>query len=69
MSLSTVERELIAHSIEDFCDLTSPSRAGVYNMIKAGKIKAAKVGRRTIIPRAEALAWLARVTGENTDAA
>ena len=62
MSLSTVEREPIAHSIEDFCDLTSLSRAGVYNMIKAGKIKAAQVGRRTIIPRAEALAWLARVT-------
>jgi excisionase family DNA binding protein len=68
VSLSTVEREPIAHSIEDFCDLTSLSRAGVYNMIKAGKIKAAKVGRRTIIPRAEALAWLARVTA-STDAA
>ena len=69
MSLTTVEREPIAHSIEDFCDLTSLSRAGVYNMIKVGKIKAAKVGRRTIIPRAEALAWLARVTVKNSDAA
>jgi excisionase family DNA binding protein len=50
--------------------ITAPQRrAGVYNMIKVGKIKAAKVGRRTIIPRAEALAWLARVTVKNSDAA
>jgi excisionase family DNA binding protein len=69
MSLSTIEREPIAHSVEDFVDLTTISRANVYKMIRAGEIKAVKVGRRTIIPRAEALAWLARMAAKSADAA
>jgi excisionase family DNA binding protein len=40
-------------SIEETCKLLGASRMTIYRQIKSGTIKAAKLGRRTIIKRTE----------------
>ncbi len=40
-------------SIEETCTLLGASRMTIYRQIKQGNIKAAKLGRRTIIKRSE----------------
>jgi hypothetical protein len=47
-----------ALSVKDFCRWASLGRTAVYEEIARGKLKARKIGRRTIIPRAEARRWL-----------
>ena len=43
-----------AYQILPFCKLVGISRTGLYALIKEGKIKAVKLGGRTLIPRDEA---------------
>ncbi|MFP4088952.1 MAG: helix-turn-helix domain-containing protein [Cyclobacteriaceae bacterium] len=45
------EKEFL--SIAETCSLLGASRMTLYRQIKGGKIKAAKIGRRTIIKRSE----------------
>jgi len=45
------EKEFL--SIEDTCQLLGASRMTIYRQIKNGNIKAAKLGRRTIIKKSE----------------
>ena len=45
------EKEFL--SIEETCTLLGASRMTIYRQIKKGTIKAAKLGRRTIIKRSE----------------
>lgn len=52
------EIEIQAYDIKSFCKAFNVSRSFVYEEMKAGRLKAVKVGRRTLIPRANALAWL-----------
>lgn len=42
----------LAYSVAEAVQVTSLSRANLYNLIAAGKLDARKVGRRTLIPAA-----------------
>jgi excisionase family DNA binding protein len=48
-----------AFSVEDFCERFGIGRTAAYAELKAGRLKAQKCGRRTLIPRNEAERWLA----------
>lgn len=48
-----------AFSISDFCRRYGIGRTNVYREIAAGRLGAVKVGRRTLITRDAAEAWLA----------
>ena len=48
-----------AFSIREFCDRYSIGRTRAYEEIAAGRLRAVKVGRRTLIPKDSAEAWLA----------
>ena len=55
---SGAEPQKIALSIADFCRLCSVGRTFVYEEIAAGRLRACKAGRRTLIDAAEARRWL-----------
>jgi excisionase family DNA binding protein len=48
-----------AHSVEDAARIASSGRTTVYEEINAGRLKARKVGRRTLILDEDLRAWLA----------
>ena len=56
--LSVAEPRKIAYSILEFCAACSLGRTFVYEEIKAGRLRAIKAGRRTLIDAAEARRWL-----------
>jgi excisionase family DNA binding protein len=47
-----------AISLNDFCAANAVSRPTAYREIAAGRLKARKVGRKTIIPKESERAWL-----------
>ena len=47
-----------AISIEEFCRRYSLGRTKVYEEIKLGRLRARKVGRRTIVTQDDAETWL-----------
>jgi excisionase family DNA binding protein len=47
-----------AQSIEDFCDRYGIGRTTVYEEIRSGRLKAVKVGRRTLVPEEAGKDWL-----------
>jgi hypothetical protein len=49
----------IAHTIEGITRLTQLGRTKLYEEIKLGRLKARKVGRRTVILDADLRQWLA----------
>jgi excisionase family DNA binding protein len=50
-----------AMSIEEFCDLYGPGRTKAYEEIKSGRLRARKIGKRTIITLDDAEDWLRRL--------
>jgi excisionase family DNA binding protein len=44
----------LAYRVKPFCQLAGISRTTFYELLKTGKIKAVKLGGRTLIPREEA---------------
>lgn len=48
-----------AYTIPDFCRAYGVGRSYTYEEIKAGRLRIVKAGRRTLIPAADARAWLA----------
>jgi excisionase family DNA binding protein len=48
----------LALSIAEFATVTGVSRSKLYEEIKAGRLKIAKVGRRTLVSGEAGLAWL-----------
>lgn len=52
----------LAYSIEAFCELVGLGRSKVFEELKSGRLGKVKVGRRTLIPASEAMAWLNRLT-------
>jgi helix-turn-helix protein len=50
-----------AMSIEEFCDLYGPGRTKAYAEIKSGRLRARKIGKRTIITLDDAEDWLRRL--------
>ena len=53
-------------SIEAFCEWAKIGRTLTHAMIRDGRLGAVKAGRRTLIPYAEALRWLANLPGAST---
>ncbi|MFO1136035.1 MAG: DNA-binding protein [Rhodoblastus sp.] len=57
VTTNTFESNL-SFSPEGLADATGTGRTAVFGEIKAGRLKARKLGRRTIILRQDAEAWL-----------
>ena len=53
-----VDGRLRMVSIADTVALTGCSRSLIYQLIATGRLKAVKVGRRTLIPHAELQRWV-----------
>ena len=49
----------IAHSVDGACDAAGVGRTSIYEAIRAGELKARKLGRRTIILDDDLRQWLA----------
>jgi excisionase family DNA binding protein len=49
-----------ALSVDEFCQSVGIGRSKAYEEIGAGRLKAVKIGRRTLIPVVEIDLWLAR---------
>lgn len=45
-------------SINEFCEFANIGRTYTYQLINAGKIKAVKLGNKTLIPKIEMDNWL-----------
>lgn len=50
-----------AYSIEEFCNRFAVGRTKVYEELKRGRLRARKIGRRTIIADDDAESWLGRL--------
>lgn len=48
----------LAFGVEEFAQLASIGRTTIFEQIRTGKLQAIKRGRRTLITRDAALAWL-----------
>jgi predicted DNA-binding transcriptional regulator AlpA len=46
--------------VDDFCQAHGIGRTSFYNEAKRGEIKPIKIGKRTLVPVAEANAWQER---------
>ena len=46
-------------TLKDFCDAYRVCRETAYQQIRAGRLRAVKLGRKTLILRADADAWAA----------
>lgn len=62
MSAQSPTPRKLAYSIREACDASSLSRTTMYSHIASGRLRAVRIGGRTIIP-AEALQAL--INGEN----
>ena len=51
--------EPIAVTIPEACRITGLARSSIYREIGAGRIKAVKAGKRTLLPMDSLRAWLA----------
>lgn len=64
MTIQNPDRQVIpfraAVSVNDFCAANSIGRTMFYKLLKQGRIRVIKVGRRTLIPLQEVSAWLDR---------
>jgi excisionase family DNA binding protein len=49
----------LAHSIDEACEASDLGRTKIYEEIQAGRLKARKVGRRTLILHKDLEAYLA----------
>jgi excisionase family DNA binding protein len=56
-----MESEKRAFSIEEFCRRFGIGRTRAYEELKFGRLRARKVGRRTVITEDDAEAWLRRL--------
>lgn len=60
--------DVLAYSIPDFCRATGTSRSKTYEEIKSGRLRAVKLGARTLIRKPDAQAWLDSLTEERESA-
>jgi excisionase family DNA binding protein len=52
----------IAYTVAEACDASRAGRTTLYKAVRAGKLRALKHGRRTIILRSDLLHWLESMT-------
>ena len=50
-----------AMSIAEFCEQYGPGRTKTYEELKSGRLRARKIGKRTIITEDDAEDWLQRL--------
>jgi hypothetical protein len=55
----------IAYSIREFCEIAGICRTVAYEEMNSGRLKAKKVGRRTLITTDAAKAWLDRLPAKD----
>lgn len=48
----------LAYTINEFCEAAGIGRSKAYLEIKSGRLRAIKIGRRTVIRRKDAEDWL-----------
>jgi hypothetical protein len=53
----------LAYSVPEFLAAVSIGRTQFYEELKAGRLRAVKVGKRTLVPITEAERWLATLAG------
>ena len=53
----------LAYCVEDVARALGIGRTYVFHLIKEGKLRAVKIGRRTVVPVLEVEAFLARIGG------
>ena len=53
----------LAYSVPEFLAAVPIGRTKLYEELKAGRLRAVKVGKRTLIPITEAERWLATLAG------
>lgn len=53
-----------ALSVAEFCQAVGIGRSFFYEQLKAGRIKAVKAGRRTLVPATEVANWLGRLSND-----
>ena len=60
ISTAELQRQALqrAMSVPEFCQRYGPGRTTAYQEIQAGRLRARKVGRRTIISQDDAEDWL-----------
>jgi excisionase family DNA binding protein len=51
-------QEQVAYSVNSFCEKFDIGRTKFYEELNAGRIRARKVGTKTLIPADAAVAWL-----------
>lgn len=59
----------LAYSIEETARITSLGRTALYDEIKAGRLKARKAGRRTVVAADDIRQWLASLPQVQQDSA
>jgi excisionase family DNA binding protein len=59
MQTDNLEPTKAAFSVREFCARFNISRDCFYNEVKRGRLRARKLGRKTLILRADADAWAA----------
>ena len=64
----TLEALPIAHTIEGARRISTFGRTTLYDEMKRGKLKARKLGRRTVILDEDARRWLASLAERDSDA-
>lgn len=60
--------QIVAHTLPNFCQRYAIGRTKAYAEIKAGRLKARKNGRITVITEADAQEWLANLPHLDTAA-
>jgi excisionase family DNA binding protein len=63
MSYRQLSQDAPAFSLKDLCDAYGFCRETIYKQIRQGKLRAVKVGRRTIFLRPDVDAWAASLPG------
>jgi excisionase family DNA binding protein len=60
---ATLEREKDkrAYAVREFCSAFGICRATFYSEVRAGRLKAVKIGSKTLILREDAETWVARL--------
>jgi excisionase family DNA binding protein len=52
------ELHKLAYSIAELCEMAGVGRSFLYEEVKAGRLVVTKAGRRSIVLRDDAVAWL-----------
>ncbi len=61
---SETQVDRVADTVTEFCAAVRIGRTRFYHDVKAGRIKIVKIGRKTLVPATERMAYLRRMSGD-----